>query len=101
MDTVEVSPSRRLTNPNARLLSFKPKSYQDMDDWLNALSPQAWIAVVGAFALGGFPSVIEHIKQAHQSNLAKWRNKDLQHFFDSRKLEDFKTRHERSFTVRG
>lgn len=81
-------------NPASSAL-FKPSNYQDMDDWLNAFSRSAWIAVLGAYVFGGYDGVIQYVKTVYKANTELWKEKDLRHYFSCRKWSDFRTRGER------
>lgn len=74
---------------------YRPKSYDDMDNWLNNLSSRAWLGVLGAYSAGGFENVIVYLKRVYAFNLEKWREKDLRHFFNARQLGEFKSRTDR------
>ncbi len=82
-------------NPDS--LSYKPTNYKEMDEWLNALSRQDWIAVIGSYIAGGGNSgVVQHMRTKYKDTVAMWKDNDLQHFFSSRKWSDFRTRGERT-----
>jgi hypothetical protein len=66
-----------------------------MDDWLNDFSCREWTAVLGAYADGGFRGVIQYLRNTYPSNLEKWGDKDLLHFFNCRRLSEFRTKSER------
>jgi hypothetical protein len=77
--------------------SYKPSNYKEMDDWLNALSRQAWTAIVGAYmAGGGALGVIQWMRIKYKENIAMWKDKDLRHFFACRQWSEFRTRSERT-----
>lgn len=85
------------TGNNTDYLSVKyqPKSYVDMDGWLNNFPSQAWLGLLGAYAAGGMSNVIHYMNGIYAYNLSKWREKDLKHYFNSRTWSDFKSRSER------
>lgn len=78
-----------------QLPEYQPQTYTDMDGWLNSLPAHSWLGLLGAYASGGFDNVILYLKKIYAFNLDKWRNKDLRHFFNSRNINDFKSRWER------
>lgn len=84
------------SSSNIKDSKYKPVRYQDMDDWLNEFSVQEWTAVIGAYAAGGITSVVQYLKQKYPNNLEMWREKDLRHFFNSRRLTDFRAKAERA-----
>jgi len=86
---------KKVKRPDIGHRSFQPISYTEMYEWLNSLSFQGWTALVGAYTAGGNGSVIDYLKKTYPKNLAKWREKDLRHFFHSRPWGEFKTRLER------
>lgn len=69
-----------------------------MDDWLNGFTVQEWTAVLGAYAAGGILNVVQYLRATYSSNLELWKEKDLRHFFNSRKWSDFRTKAERPIT---
>lgn len=76
-----------------------PTNYKEMEDWLNDLSFQEWIALLGAYANGGTTGLIEYMKNNYQNQLRNWKGKDLKHFWVSRKWEDFKSKTDRIVVV--
>lgn len=74
---------------------YKPNNYKEMDEWLNALSRQAWLAVMSAYIFGGKANVVQFLRTAYPENIKLWKDKDLIHFFNCRNWSDFRTRGER------
>jgi len=75
--------------------SFKPRNYIEMDEWLNHLSIHSWLGIVGAYTAGGNSNVIDYLRSRYANNLEKWKDKDLRHYLNCRKLSDFNSRFER------
>jgi molybdopterin-guanine dinucleotide biosynthesis protein A len=75
---------------------FAPSNYKEMDEWLNALSRQAWLGILGSYIAGGHRNVILYMRVHFTINIVKWKDKDLLQFFNCRKLNDFRSRSERA-----
>lgn len=74
---------------------FCPTSYSDMEGWLNSLTSQEWLAIIGAYSAGGINNIILLLKRKYPYNLRKWKDKDLQYFFKSHPLNNFRNKYER------
>lgn len=90
----KVKAPRNLIDPASPL--YKPGNYKEMDVWLNALSRQAWLAVLGSYVAGGNNNVIQFLRDTYPMNIELWKDKDLSHFFNCRNWGEFRSRNERS-----
>jgi hypothetical protein len=84
--------------PKIQVSTYKPSCYKEMDEWLNNFNMQEWTAVLGAYAAGGITNVVQYLRNTYPNNLQLWREKDMRHFFNSRKWSDFRSKTERTIT---
>lgn len=74
----------------------RPRSYREMDEWLNGLSAQNWKAVLGAYASGGVNGVVNHLRNKYPYQIELWEDNDLRFYFHSRRWSGFRTKAERN-----